>query len=157
MSPMKSDLLVRSAAVGDLSTIVDFNIRLAAETENLLLDREILQAGVSAVLADASRAHYDLACAGGTIVGQMMHTREWSDWRNGDIWWLQSVYVHPDHRRCGVFRALYEHLSRQAAADPSVVGLRLYVEAENISAQMTYQHMGMVRSGYLVMQRLFGR
>ena len=153
---MKSDLLIRAATVGDLSTIVDFNTRLAEETEHFLLDREILQAGVSAVLADASRGHYDLASSGGMIVGQMMHTREWSDWRNGDIWWLQSVYVHPDHRRCGVFRALYEHLTAQAAADPSVVGLRLYVEAENRSAQTTYQHMGMVQSGYLVMQRLFG-
>ncbi len=85
-----------------------------------------------------------------------MHTREWSDWRNGDIWWIQSVYVHPDHRRLGVFRSLYGHLQSLAESDPGVVGLRLYVEQENQAAQATYVGLGMKHARYRVMQDLFG-
>ena len=86
----------------------------------------------------------------------MMHTREWSDWRNGDIWWIQSVYVHPDYRRQGVFRSLYGHLRTLAESDPGVVGLRLYVEQENQAARATYAGLGMSQAHYLVMQHLFG-
>ena len=122
------------ATVDDLETIVDFNIRLAAESEDTRLDRETVRQGVRGLLADAARGAYYVAGAPG-IVGQMMHTHEWSDWRNGDIWWIQSVYVHPDHRRQGVCKALYEHIRERAAADPGVVGVRLYVERENARAQ----------------------
>ena len=146
---------VRRATLDDLETIVDFNIRLAAESEDTRLDRETVRRGVRGLLADAARGAYYVACAPG-IVGQMMHTREWSDWRNGDIWWIQSVYVHPDHRRGGVCRALYEHIRARAAADPGVVGVRLYVEQENARAQATYAALGMRQGGYLVMQDLFG-
>ena len=83
----------------------------------------------------------------------MAVTTEWSDWRNGWMWWIQSVYVHPEHRRTGIFRALYEHVEKLARDDPSVMGLRLYVEHENESAQQTYQRMGMRRTGYLVMEK----
>ena len=85
-----------------------------------------------------------------------MHTREWSDWRNSDIWWIQSVYVHPEYRRQGVSRSLYGHLKTIAESDPGVVGLRLYVELENAAARGTYVGLGMRQSGYLVMQHLFG-
>ena len=84
-----------------------------------------------------------------------MHTWEWSDWRNGEIWWLQSVYVHPDFRRQGVFRLLYEYLFEEAQADSNVVGIRLYVENDNRRAQETYQRLGMHRAGYSVMEKLF--
>lgn len=146
---------IRPATLNDLETIVDFNVRLAAETEDTELDRENVRRGVRALLADPAHGAYYVACKDG-IIGQMMHTREWSDWRNGDIWWIQSVYVHPDHRRRGVCRALYAHLRAQAAADPGVVGLRLYVERDNARAQATYAAFGMRPGGYLVMQELFG-
>ena len=145
---------IRPATLDDLETIVDFNVRLAAETEDTELDRETGRRGVRALLADRARGSYYVACQGG-IIGQMMHTREWSDWRNGDIWWIQSVYVHPDYRRQGVCRALYEHLQARAAADPGVVGLRLYVERGNARAQAAYAALGMRQGGYLVMQDLF--
>ena len=149
-----TEFAIQRATDGDLETIVDFNARLAEEIEGLLLDRATLRNGVQGVLSRAARGSYYVACDGG-IVGQMMHTCEWSDWRNGDIWWIQSVYVHPDYRRRGVCRALYAHLRGLAASDPGVVGLRLYVERENATAQATYARLGMQGAGYLVMQDLF--
>ena len=146
---------IRPATLEDLETIVDFNLRLAAETEDTELDRENVRRGVRALLADPAHGAYYVACKDG-IIGQMMHTREWSDWRNGDIWWIQSVYVHPDHRQQGVCRALYAHLRARAAADPGVVGVRLYVERDNARAQAAYAAFGMRPGGYLVMQDLFG-
>ncbi len=148
-----SKLVVRTATLDDLETIVDFNIRLAAESEDIRLDRRTVHRGVRGLLADAARGAYYVACAPG-IVGQMMHTHEWSDWRNGDIWWIQSVYVHPDHRRRGVCRALYEHIRARAAA-AGVVGVRLYVEQGNARAQAAYAALGMRLGGYVVMQDLF--
>ncbi len=148
-----SEFAIRPAALGDLDTIVDFNARLAEESEDTLLDPATLRAGVREILSNPARGSYYLACDG-VVVGQMMHTREWSDWRNGDIWWIQSVYVHPDHRRQGVCRALYEHLNALSTSDPGVVGLRLYVERENAAAQATYAALGMRMAGYLVMQDL---
>ena len=145
---------IRPATLADLETIVDFNVRLAAETEDTELDPGTVRQGVRGLLADGARGAYHVACQGG-IIGQMMHTREWSDWRNGDIWWIQSVYVHADYRRQGVCRALYAHLRARAASDPRVVGLRLYVEHENARAQAAYAALGMRQGGYLVMQDLF--
>ena len=150
-----SECVVRAATVDDLETIADFNARLAEETEDVSLDRETVVQGVRALLSDRTRGSYYVACAEGRIIGQIMHTREWSDWRNGDIWWIQSVYVHPDHRRVGVFSSLYGHLKTLAESDPDVVGLRLYVERENQAAQATYAGLGMTPAPYLVMQHLF--
>ncbi len=151
-----SEFTIRTATVDDLNTIVDFNARLAEESEGMLLDRGILRHGVRRLLSDPARGAYHVASADGVVVGQMMHTHEWSDWRNGDIWWIQSVYVHPDHRRRGICRALYEHLKALSASDPGVVGLRLYVERENAVAQTAYAGLGMRMAGYLVMQDMFG-
>ena len=150
-----SDCEIRVATVDDLQTIADFNVRLAEETEDTSLDRETVLQGVRTLLSDETRGSYYVACAGG-IIGQMMHTREWSDWRNGDIWWIQSVYVQPDYRRQGVFRSLYGHLKTLAESDPDVVGLRLYVEQENQAARATYAGLGMRQVRYLFMQDLFG-
>ena len=149
-------LVIRAATIDDLETITDFNVRLAEETEDTSLDRATVRRGVLALLSDRTRGAYYVACAGGDVVGQIMHTREWSDWRNGDIWWVQSVYVHPDHRRQGVFRSLYAFLKALAESDPGVVGLRLYVELDNQAAQATYVDLGMTRARYQVMQDLFG-
>ncbi len=149
-----TDLVIRAATLDDVPTIVDFNLRLAEETEETVLDARIVQDGVRTLLSEPARGRYDVACVAGAVVGQIMHTREWSDWRNGDIWWIQSVFVHPDHRRRGVFRRLYEHVRQQADVEPGVVGLRLYVENSNESAQTTYRRLGMTATGYRVMQEL---
>lgn len=155
-SAAMDEITIRPAQPDDWPTIVESNCRLAEESEGKRLDRATLQAGVRAVLADPNRGRYFLACADGRIVGQLMTTWEWSDWRNGRIWWLQSVYVHPDYRRRGVFRRLFEHVLRAAESDPGVVGLRLYVENGNERAQETYRSLGMSGAGYFVLERMFG-
>jgi ribosomal protein S18 acetylase RimI-like enzyme len=144
---------VRRATPADAPIVVEFNYRLAQETEARTLDRAVLTAGVAAGLADAGKALYFVAEDQGDIVGQLMLTTEWSDWRNGWIWWIQSVYVRADWRGKGVFRSLYEHVHHAAVADGTVVGLRLYVEHANDVAQQTYQKLGMSRTGYLVLER----
>ena len=150
-------LVVRAAVPDDWPTIVDFNCRLAEESENIRLDPAKIQPGVQALLADSAKGRYLVACVGERIVGQLMHTFEWSDWRNGQIWWLQSAYVEPEYRRMGVFRRLFQHLHDAAAADPGVVGFRLYVERENHRAHQTYIQVGLQPAGYFVMERLFER
>jgi GNAT superfamily N-acetyltransferase len=145
---------IRNATPSDWETIVDFNIRIAAETEDKVLDQATITAGVQAVLADSSKGRYFVAVSNGEIIGQMMHTWEWSDWRNGNVWWLQSVYVRADARRQGVFRGLYRHLETMAADDSTVVGLRLYVEVENARAITTYEELGMKNAQYIVMEAI---
>jgi ribosomal protein S18 acetylase RimI-like enzyme len=153
-----SEIVVRKAVLADWPTIALFNRRLAEETESLVLDPETLEAGVKAALADATKARYYVACtADGRIVGQLMHTYEWSDWRNGDIWWLQSVYVEPDHRGQGVFRQLFDFVAVRAKADPGVVGMRLYVEDHNERAQAVYERLGLKAAGYRVMEAFWRR
>ncbi len=156
MSDVTDSFLIRPADINDAATIADFNCRLAEETENKSLHAETVEQGVRALLQVPSRGRYFVAEMGGQLVGQLMHTFEWSDWRNGDIWWIQSVYVHSDFRRQGVFRALSCHLEELAQDTPGVVGIRLYVERENDRAQQTYSSLGFERPGYLVMERLFG-
>ena len=149
------NLRVRLAEPNDRDIVADFNCRLALESENKPLDRATIHAGVAALLADPRKGRYFVACLGLRVIGQLMHTFEWSDWRNGEIWWLQSVYVVPEFRRQGVFRRLFGHLLNEAQADPNVVGLRLYVERDNQNAHETYQSMGLDPAGYFVMERLF--
>lgn len=147
-------LLIRQAEPDDEDVVADFNCRLAWESESKRLDAPTVQLGVREILNNPRRGRYFVACLDGRIVGQLMHTFEWSDWRNGDIWWLQSVYVHPDFRRRGVFRALMNHLQTEATASPDVAGLRLYVEEHNTAAQETYVRLGLKAAGYVVMERL---
>jgi ribosomal protein S18 acetylase RimI-like enzyme len=146
-------LTLRRATPADAAVIIEFNQCMAQETEGKTLEPATISAGVAAVLADPGRGLYFLAERDGVVVGQIMITTEWSDWRNGWMWWIQSVYVRQEARRHGVFRALYEHVCEQARADPAVVGLRLYVFEENEAAQQTYQSLGMSRTGYLVLER----
>ena len=131
-----------------------FNTAIAWETEDKRLDPAVLTAGVRAVLSDSARGFYTVVERDGEVVGQIMVTFEWSDWRNGEIWWLQSVYVLPEFRRQGVFRSLIQHLQAEAAASPNVVGLRLYVEEHNTTAQATYDRLGLKLAGYVVMEAL---
>jgi Acetyltransferases len=148
-------VIIRQGTIQDLDTLVDFNAAMAFETEGLILDRERLRCGVKAVLSDPSRGFYWVAEVEGRVVGQMMITFEWSDWRNGTFWWIQSVYVSPEHRRRGVFRALYEHVEKQARDLPGVCGLRLYVEGGNAKAQRTYASLGMQRTSYQIFEKDF--
>jgi len=147
------NLTLRRAAVSDLEVLVAFNAALAWETEHKRLRPSVLTVGVRAVLADPAKGFYTVAENDrGEVVGQMMVTFEWSDWRNGWFWWVQSVYVRDDARRGGVFRALYREVQRQAAGDPAVIGLRLYVEADNGRARDTYRAMGMSLTTYGMME-----
>lgn len=148
---------VRVAQPADRNIIAEYNQRLAEETEDKRLDSATISAGVAAVLDDPTKGRYLVAhLADGQVIGQLMHTREWSDWRNGEIWWLQSVYVHQEHRRRGVFRRLLSELESMAkSATPQVIGMRLYVEQENASAQNTYNARGFANPGYFVMENWF--
>ncbi len=144
---------IRRAGAADAPVIVQFNLRLAEESEQKTLDPNVLATGVAAALADAHKALYFLAVEDKTVLGQLSITTEWSDWRNGWLWWIQSVYVRADARRRGIFRALYEHVYHVAGNDPEVIGLRLYVERANHAAQQTYLRMGMEWANYLILQR----
>lgn len=141
---------IRLAAPGDRDTIAGFNQAMAQETEHRALDLARLRRGVEAVLGDSSKGRYWVAEVDGQVVGQLLVTYEWSDWRNGAFWWIQSVYVDPAFRRQGVFRALYEHVVRQAEQAPEVCGLRLYVEQNNRRAQQTYERLGMKPTPYRI-------
>lgn len=145
---------IRPAELSDSEVVIDFNIRLAAETENKQLDRATVELGVRAILSNPQHGRYFVACVGDRVIGQMMHTWEWSDWRNGEIWWLQSVYVQTEFRRQGVFTQLIRHLQAEAATSPHVVGVRLYVETHNSAAQATYERLGLKQTGYVVMESL---
>ena len=139
---------IRSATPDDVATIAEFNAAMALESEDVVLDIATLTAGVAAALADRSKAFYLLAEADGHPIGQLMVTYEWSDWRNGWIWWLQSVYVRPEYRRAGAFRRLYQRLRALADAQGNVHGLRLYVMRDNAGAKRTYESVGMAHAQY---------
>lgn len=149
------ECVIRAPTIIDMETIVEYNIRMAMETENKALDRATVTAGVQGMLAQPSRGRYYLAANQDGVLGQLMLTYEWSDWRNGDIWWIQSVYVHPDHRQRGIYRALHQHVRTQAQQTPGVVGLRLYVEFHNQRAVSVYERQGMVDAHYRVMEEIF--
>ncbi len=145
--------VVRLADATDAGKIVEYNFRLALETEDKHLDQAILASGVAAILADPSKGFYLVAGEAGDVLGQLAVTFEWSDWRNGWLWWIQSVYVRANARRRGVFRALYDEVYRLAREDGQVIGIRLYVEKENQAAQSTYATLGMSEAPYLIYER----
>ena len=146
-------IVIRQATPADTAVVVEFNRRLAEETEAKALDRHELERGVAAVLADQVKGLYYLAELDGKIVGQIGLTFEYSDWRYGWFWWIQSVYVRAEARRRGVFRALYEYVERLAETTPEVIGLRLYVDEANTAAQQTYFHLGMKPTGYFLLEK----
>ena len=147
---------IRAAKIEDSSTIADFNCRLAAETEHHKLDEATVARGVERGFDSENESQYFVAEAStGDVVGQLMLTREWSDWRDGWLWWIQSVYVHQDHRGNGIFRSLLDHVRDFATNDPNVVGIRLYVENENTRAQEVYARLGFVDPNYRVLEMIF--
>lgn len=146
-------LQIRAARVDDADDIARWNLAMAWETEGKRLDPETLARGVRAVFAEPRRGIYLVAEQAGVPVGCLMITYEWSDWRCGDFWWIQSVYVAPDARRGGVFRALYTEVTSMAER-AGAVGVRLYVETENARAQATYAGLGMARCHYAMYEAM---
>ena len=140
---------MRSAIGSDLPTLVQFNLELAKETEDLILDAALVERGVKRGYQQAESCRYFVVEEAGTIVGQLMVTFEWSDWRAGYFWWIQSVFVAKRARGRGVFRALYNHVERLARDKASeCCGLRLYVEHGNTKAAKVYEDVGMARTHY---------
>ena len=144
------ELSIRPATPADARTVAEFNTRLALETEGKRLDPDVALRGARLGLQKPECCRYFLAEHEGRLVGQAMITFEWSDWRAGMFWWFQSVYVHPDYRRVGVFRRLFSHIRGLAEQTPQTCGLRLYVEQHNRPAIETYVRLGLSPSGHAV-------
>lgn len=154
---MRHLIRIRNANSGDAATLIDFNAAMALETEGKRLSIDTLSAGVRAVLSNAEHGFYLVAEIEGRIAGSLMITTEWSDWRNGDFWWIQSVYVKPEFRRRGVYRALHEKVTALAKCSPGVCGCRLYVDADNATAMQTYMKLGMHETHYKFFEDEFER
>lgn len=144
----------RIAVASDAAMLVEFNQAMALETESKSLSQTTLRNGVEAVLSDSRHGFYVVAEIEREIVGSLLVTFEWSDWRNGLFWWIQSVYVRPDHRRRGIYRALHEFVRDRARTTGGVVGLRLYVERDNTTAQRTYDAQGMYETAYRMYEEI---
>ncbi|MDA3907172.1 MAG: GNAT family N-acetyltransferase [Bacteroidales bacterium] len=137
------NIKIRKAKESDLVTIVDFQLAMALETENLLLDKSIVEKGVLAAFNDSAKGQYFITEIDGAIAASLMITFEWSDWRNGMVYWIQSVYVKENFRRLGIYRKMYTHIQDLVNKAENVRGIRLYVDKTNIRAQKTYENTGM--------------
>ena len=146
---------IRRAVADDIDRIVEYNLAMARESEDKGLYAETLRAGVAAVLAEPANGFYLMAEADGRPAGSLMVTTEWSDWRNGRFWWIQSVFVAPEHRRLGIYSRLHDSVRRAAQADGQCCGLRLYVERNNVGAQATYASLGMAPTHYDLFEEEF--
>ena len=139
---------IRKAVLEDLEILVDFQYKMALESENLELDRVVLTEGVKNAVMDPNKASGYVAQENGTIIGSLMITLEWSDWRNGWVWWIQSLYVLPEYRQKGVFKQMYNYLQEVVKGRDDVKGIRLYVDQSNFRAQKVYQAIGMCGEHY---------
>jgi GNAT superfamily N-acetyltransferase len=146
-------IAIRAAQRADAAAIARFNAAMAAETESITLDAATVRAGVEAVIDDPRHGFYLVAEVDGAAAACLMITYEWSDWRNGQWWWLQSVYVDQPYRRCGLFRALYQAVEQRVRATPDAIGLRLYVDRDNARAMGTYRALGMHETGYRLYEK----
>ncbi len=140
---------IRTAQPADIDSLVDFNQKMALETEGKHLDSSVLQNGVEAVFREEGKGFY-VVCEDESIIGGLMVTFEWSDWRNKWFWWIQSVYIVPEARGKGIYRKMYDFVKAKAKDDGNVCGFRLYVEKDNLSAQGVYERVGMTGSHYLM-------
>jgi GNAT superfamily N-acetyltransferase len=143
---------IRQAQPDDAETIIAFQHLMAMETEGLRLNEASISAGVRAVFDDPAKGQYLVAEVDGAVAGLLLTQPEWSDWRNGTLIWIQSLFVHPDYRRRGVYRAMYDHLRQQVEADDSLRGIRLYVDAGNAQAMKAYESLGMDGEHYRVFE-----
>ena len=146
---------IRKAVRADATVLVEFNAAMALETEGKELDRAVLEAGVLGIFEVPERGFYLVAENESGIVGSLMVTTEWSDWRNGDFWWVQSVFVRPEFRRQGVFGLLYERVRGMARLAERVCGCRLYVEKENEAARAAYRRRGFRETPYRLYEDRF--
>lgn len=144
---------IRKARAEDATVIIEFQQKMALETEQMILVQEIITKGVNAVFINPARGQYWVAEENDIIVASLLITYEWSDWRNSNVWWFQSVFVLPDYRRKGIFRSMYIHIKSEADKH-SVAGLRLYVERNNSNAQKTYETLGMQSEHYTMYEWL---
>jgi len=152
---MNKPITVRQASVSDSHNIAQFNVKMAWETEEKKLDKEIISTGVESLFQKPEYGFYMVAEADGEVVASLMITKEWSDWRNGLFWWIQSVYVKPEFRRQGIYRSMYETILKLATNHTDVCGCRLYVEKENTRAQKTYKALGMSETHYKMYEEVF--
>lgn len=142
------DILIRPGLLFDIPVIAESQVKMALETENLKLDPATVDKGVSAIFDDPSKGKYWLAEVDGSVVGCLLTVPEWSDWRNGTVLWIHSVYVHPDFRKQGIYKKLYQHLKQMVEESPELRGLRLYVDKGNVKAQKVYEALGMSGEHY---------
>ena len=147
-----SDIAVRRATQSDLDILIDFQIAMAAESEDKGLDENTLRRGMEGALSSDELALYFVAEIANEPVGTLMLTWEWSDWRNGRFWWIQSVYVEKSFRRKGVYREMYSFVKKLASSQPDICGFRLYVEKDNLIAQQTYRSLNMEETPYLLFE-----
>lgn len=151
---MRSTIVVRNARLRDIPALTDFNLTMAQETENKVLSAAKVKAGMSAVVRHPGHGFYLVAELNGRIAGSLLITREWSDWRDGVFWWIQSVYVPPEFRKRGIYRALYDAVKARAKSTPEVCGFRLYVEKNNSAAMAVYSKLGMIETEYRIYEEI---
>ena len=149
-------MIIRQAIKTDSASIVEFQLSMALETEQLGLDEPTVVKGVAAVMTDPSKGSYYVAEVNGHVVGSLLTTFEWSDWRNGTVLWIQSVYVRPEFRKRSVFSALYKHIREMVAANTELRGIRLYADKTNTSAHGVYEHLGMSAEHYQMFEWMKG-
>jgi ribosomal protein S18 acetylase RimI-like enzyme len=147
-------MIIRQATINDTAAIADFNIKMAKETEDLALIPDVINAGVRNMIENPPMGFYLVAEEDDVIQASLMVTTEWSDWRNGLFWWIQSVYVQPQYRRMGLYSKLYEKVKNLAQDEKNVCGFRLYVEHENVTAQKTYRSLGMEKTDYQMFEEM---
>ena len=143
-----NNILIRRARSDEFKILAEFQQTMAKETEGKTLDANLLMQGINAVFRCPSKGFYIVAENRKKVVGSLLITYEWSDWRNSNIWWIQSVFVSSESRRKGVYRALYSYIYQQASSDNTIGGIRLYVDRDNTVAQQTYSSLGMAKSHY---------
>jgi len=153
---MAKEIEIRLAQGGDADAIAGFNIAMALETEDKALSPDVVRRGVHGLLANPAYGFYVVAEIAGAVVGSLMITYEWSDWRSGVFWWIQSVYIVPDYRRAGVFSKLYKFVQGKAGEEPEVCGLRLYFERSNETAKAVYRKLQMRETNYGIFEEEFG-
>jgi len=141
-------MIIRQAIESDAPSIVEFQLAMAWETETLRLDEPTVVKGVAAVFADSSKGTYYVAETDGKVVGSLLTTFEWSDWRNGTVLWIQSVYVRPEYRKRSIFSKLYKHIQKMVVDNPNLRGIRLYADKTNTPAHGVYEHLGMTAEHY---------
>ncbi len=145
-------MIVREAKLSDIPTLLDFQLKMALETENVQLEIQPLTQGMQKLFRDPTRGKYYVAEEEGEVIGCLMTTSEWSEWRCGTIFWIQSVYVAASHRKKGVFKQMYQHIRQLVNDDPDFKGIRLYVDNSNEAAKQVYKGLGMNGDHYSVFE-----